>query len=798
MRRLAVWALALVLLVWGPHLTLQQDGSGSGTGSGNRTTLRIMLIAPFPDDEFEIPYSGGHSLIPGGLLAVEQINSDPNVLSNYYLEPVIADGGCTLTVKALTSILAYIVHKDKQNDYPVVGIVGPVCSEASTAASAQLGEDRIHVPLVTLANIPTLNNRTLYPYTFGAVSSSGEYTLTGIKVFMEKEKRNEWDQLAVLYEGDRPYNLNTYIKFKEQARDMLSEQYDNFFDAPILSYYMPLDEVIQKGIRVIYVYASKDPACQLMCLAYHLGMRYPSYQFFFTDRRLSNFRACSEGDMSSLPFTYNGEKYECTVKQMEEVMEGSVLLRFNLNALKLESPNTETVSGYTFDEFEDLYMERLMNYTSTNNISASVWAYPFYDAVWAIALAANKVLPNLSLDSQLDVWENEQLLSALYSLNFQGVSTRIQFNNDTGFAHSVIDLFQVRLENGTMDEVLFGHYNSGLLFDADNFNSSEGVLKSIIESSFGKSTETIPLWLSISGYVLAAIVLVATIIYHVLHIAFRNRHSIKAGSPKLNHFIFLGCYLLVGSVILSTTTFGYSPPRDAFERLCYAETWLQNIGVALVFSTLFVKYYRLYLVFIRTYDHRINLSNTILSIVVIVLVMVDVVILIIWTPFKPLEIDFSESLDHSVEPPVNRERRVCVTSDLGIWFNGVTYGYICLLCLAVVTLSVLNRRIKRRDFNTTATTNILVYLYALLLGILVPTAYIEINYGNTELKYGLINSVFLIFVILCLALLFTPPLLTLAKEEDILSTHRVYTLTNSLRKASNVLLIAGGRFEQEV
>ena len=796
MRKVRVWILFIVVLLWNVVSTIQQSGSGQNpiTGArGNKTTLKILLIAPFPDERFDIPYDDGHSLIPGGLLAIEQINNSSEILPDYQLEPVIIDGGCTVVEKAVMGILSTLVHRDRHQDDSVLGIVGPVCSEATATLSAQLGQSRIRVPLVALATSPILTNRKLYQYTFGAVSSSAEYTLAGIKVFKEKQKRKQWDQLAVLYAAERPYNLNTFLKFEEQVKINFPEDiFSKILMEPLFPYYIPLENVIKRGIRIIFVYASKCPACWLMCRAYHLGMFYPKYQFLFTDRRLRNFEDCNKEPLCT-QFYYD---YNCSVEQIKKVVSGSILFYFNVNSLQLESSNTKSESGFLFHEIEKLYKESVTGYSARYNVSAgtSVWAYPFYDAVWALALAANKVLPNLTLDSQLHIWENKQLLDAMYGLNFQGVSTRIKFNRQSGFTQSVLDIFQVT----EMKERLIGHYNAGKLITATCNNQTDCVddlLSNIIASSFEMSTEVIPQWLSTLGYFFSVLILLVTLLYHIIHIAGRKRHSIKASSPKLNHFIFLGCYLVVGSVILSTTTVGVSISSTAiFKALCYIEVWLRNIGVTLVFSTLFGKYYRLYLVFIRTYDHRINLSNGILSIIVIVLVFVDIVLLTIGTSFEPFAVHMNQYLDNSVNPPVNRVRRICVVTSAGMWFSGATLSYICLLCLAVVALSVINRRIKQKDFNTTTTTNILVYLYSLLLGILIPIAHTTEFFENTEVKFGVNSLVYLIFTVLCLVFLFTPPLIILGKEEYLMCSQN-HSLSVSLRIPSNILVT--GKFDQK-
>ena len=776
MRPQRAWTVLLALLTWSIPLTMEQS-----TSSGNTTTLRLLLVAPFPDSMFNIPYTGGNSLIPSALMAIDEINSNPTILTDYHLEAIIGDGGCTITEKAVSRVLENVVHRS--NDENIVGIVGPACSEATLALSALVKRYRIQLPLVTIANSPVLENMTNFPFTFGVVSTSSEHARTATELFKRLSKSGKWEEIALYYEGNRAYNLHI---FRAVLENLISIGVNStaIYRSPISPTYMPLEDIMERGIRVAFVFSSKGPACLLMCRAFHLGITYPAYQFVFTDRRLSQFQSCASNG-EDLVFTYNSKQYRCSNDQIVEAIRGFVLFYFNLEALRLQSNTTRAVSGYTFSEYKQRYEQRLLEYSATiveEEVNPSVWANPFYDAVWAVALAANQALPNLDLSSKLGIWDAEQINRTFNGLSFRGVSTTVDFNPNTGFSHSIIDISQIQYNVNITVSRLVGYHNSGILFDADDHNSSSDVLSVFIESSFEMSMETIPLWLSIPGYILTALVFAATLTYHGLHVYYRHRPSLKASSPKLNHLIFLGCYTLLGSVVLDTTNVAFPPEKRTHLLLCYIVTWLEHIGVAFVFSTLFVKYYRLYLVFLRTYDHRSNLTDNKLMLLAAVLVAIEVAILAIWAPFHPLEIDTTVERDDSTEIPTNREKRICVTTPDGKWFTVTASTYLAMLILAVVTLSILNRRIKQRDFNTTASTNVLVYMYTILLSILLPFVYIESNYDNIDLKYGLTNSLYLMFTILCLVFLFTPPLWLKDRRQN-------YSLTSSIQKISNILAL---------
>ena len=774
------WTVLLTLLICSAEQSSVSSLSGSGDDtSTNKTTLRILIIAPFPDKMFHISYDGGNNLIPSARMAVSEINEDPRILADYHLEPVIGDGGCSVTEKAVSSVLENVIHRGKEDN--IIGIAGPVCSEATRVLSTLTNQNRIRLPIVTIATSPILANVTRYPFTFGIMSTGAEFAGMFVTILSEKLRiDNQWDRIAIFYDGTRDYHSRIYAALLEEIESKRLGNSTKVYGFPISDTYMPLENLIEFRTRVAFVLASKGPACRLMCLAHHLKMTHPTYQFIFTDRQFSNFQTCDD----FLNFTVNSRDYVCTNKDIVRTMKGFILFNFNLESLVLE-PETRAVSGYNYSEYRKRYEQRLYEYNDTlvgETLKPTVWAAPLYDAVWAVALAANKTLPNLDFNSQLGIWDEEQINSTFYGLNFRGISTVVDFKAHSGFSHSTINIYHV--ENETTS-VLVGHYDAGMLFSDGERDSNTSLLELFIESSFATSTETIPAILWISGYVLAALVLVATITFHVLHLMYRKRPSLKASSPTLNNLIFFGCYILLAGVLLDSTIFAVSPSnKSTYLVLCYVVAWLENIGTTFVFSTLFVKYYRLYLVFLKTYDHRSNLSNGKLTLLAMGFVAIDVIILAVWTPLKPLEVITKVNLDTSTETPIYREIRICQTTELGRWFPASASLYLAVLILAVVTLSILNRRIKQRAFNTTLATNSLVYVYIFLLSIALPVVYIEKNADNFQLQYIILNLLYLTFVVLCNIFLFTPPLLLKNRH------NRKYSLAQTMRKMTYIIALS--------
>ena len=77
----------------------------------------------------------GPDLFPATQLAVDHVNNRSDVLRDYHIELIEADGGCNVTSKAWISLVSQLFHNDKQ----IVGIMGPRCSDSAEAVGAIYG-----------------------------------------------------------------------------------------------------------------------------------------------------------------------------------------------------------------------------------------------------------------------------------------------------------------------------------------------------------------------------------------------------------------------------------------------------------------------------------------------------------------------------------------------------------------------------------------------------------------------------------------------------------------------------------
>ena len=66
---------------------------------------------------------------------------------------------------------------------------------------------------------------------------------------------------------------------------------------------------------------------------------------------------------------------------------------------------------------------------------------------------------------------------------------------------------------------------------------------------------------------------------HVVNTVYRNHKAIKASSSRLNHFAYIGCYIILLATLLYTITEMFPISIDAKSVLCNAFPWTLSIGL---------------------------------------------------------------------------------------------------------------------------------------------------------------------------------------------------------------------------
>lgn len=713
-------------------------------------TLYLLVLAPYPDTSVTVTlqphWSGGAGLVPAARLAVELINDRDDLLSDYSLALVERDSGCNeLNMKGLFAF----TQEFFLNQRKILGIIGPACSGVAVQTGRLSRPDKATMVQVTIANSPVLTDRENFPYTFLTISSARESVLLILKLIEE----NGWKRVGVLYEALNVFHQALHETFVDELRKD-NESSVLGFSFAVHDTYLPLQQMKDSHLRIFVLMLSPQLARKLMCAAHHdnHNFAFPTYQWILMARRLAEFRD------SSVSVSHNGRTHSCSGDELVDAIEGSILEDYNLVTTK---PNEPTVLGRTYKEYEKLYARKVEEHERELNICIPIsqsYANAYHDAVWAMALALNASIQplteyNLTLsDFQPGRRDIADIISQQFTtvVQFSGVSGEISFDNLTGCTHTPLKLFQVQDAN----ETRINDYktNSTLpngTFIQDTFEARHTEI----------SVATFTVFLSIT-----ILMLIATVTLHSIHILKSKYPSVKASSPALNHFMFLGCYLLV-LALTELLTLGFLPSLDdTFGMvLCNSVLGFSHLGTTLILATICAKMWRIYRIFVHSWKPGNYMCTKVLAVTIFFLVLPVIIYCLIRSFVNPLKLTHTEELSDGNGSPYIEDTTMCEYK----WYDSVVmHIYEGLFLFFALYLSVLTRHVNLKNFQSTRSISSLIYslvfiaaVISVLYRIAVLTSWpLDGIYSIQYLEFNCVLLVSLLFGLL-------PPILPLIRNK---------------------------------
>ena len=688
-----------------------------------------MVLVPLSDEGYDPAFDQGYSIIPAVELAAEQINRRTDILPGFDLVLNIKDAGCDNPSKTALETVGILRELIAVISAPV-GIIGPACSEDSIFIANFFDntgfEGNIRLPVFYSGTMPYLSkNAAAFPDIYGMISSTDILTDTLMRI-AEEENWN-WKNIAVLYDQTRQHFTDTYTAFVNQFNDSKGIGYTR----QIADSQIPLREIINRNIRIVVVFSDKKPAHQLACLAGQstVNFVFPMRQFIFIERSLEDFL----GDESAEPsFTVveqsESKKYFCDRETVMRGLNGSVLLN---QALDSVDPDVVIVSNYTAGQVKEQYKERLSECGRTMEpavtLKESRFAYPYYDAMWAFAHSLNSVL--FTPSSTYEV-----LHDAIQNISFQGVSSWIEFRT-SGDQHvsNPVRISQVDQSNA-MTITLYNKNN--LTYPADVFISDEFIAVNVLLHSF----------LITIGFMSAFFLFVFIAVVQVTSVIYRNHPYVKASSPMLNHFIFLGCHLFMVAVI--SATIQRIKPEASGLILCNLDPFCSLLAYCFIISTVLAKSWRTYRIFSDPFKRKRFLKDSSLTLFIIGCALVNILLFVPFFVLSPFKSIVSFTFDKSQWPPVRKQTTVCGDSE-SFWYIIFPLTFQLLLTIATIFLATLNRRIvKRPNFRTTK--QIFVFVYLLVLTWAIGGSFLVIFFR----PYFYINGVYSLYISLLVLTVF--------------------------------------------
>ncbi len=713
---------------------------GTAMESGNKHTLYFLSMLPYPDPRpsFQALFQDGPDILPAAYLAIDEINNRTDILNDYQIELIEADGGCDVETKPLETFVANVFHSGKQ----VVGIIGPGCSDSAVAVSALCGRSEIALVTVHIANSPLLANRTLFPYAFATADTS----LVVVESIIELMRYNDWRRVSLIYD----VSTLEFIPLAESLIEKTSrlQGYSIAISVPFLKVNdIPVTDIENSFVRIIILMAnSNDSICEMLCLAHQRQLVYPAYQWVITGA--DNLSCHTEVNA-----TAERIQYSCTAEELMATLRGMTVIT---DTFPTADNNTLPKSNLTREEFKVAIREYGSNATSIDPSDV------FYDGVWSLALALNNSVEllrqqNLSFsDYHYGMEDITQVIQQqFYRLDFNGVSGHVKYEPNSGARN-----YTATLQQYTSSLAYGGSFQRGEWDILDNATFIPGEFPSDFPHLSHIAAAFVLVFASTTAIVVASL--------HILTIVYRDESYVKASCPTLSHFVYIGCYVILFAVVIYTLTQAFEFKYRTYNALCNTTVWSVSLGLTLMLGTVCLKTWRLYDIFeisSRHFSTSAKLSNRVLVIGVFILILIDITICVIWS---------------SVDPPVQHKTQSFETIH-GDRFVAMKYTcqskghleaimapllvlYKLLLLACSAYLAFLTRRIRMELFKTRNVTR-LAYLFCLVGALGLPAFFVTQHLGKDTAAYAILCTLLSLLVILCVLFLFLPPLLPKLKTK---------------------------------
>ena len=643
----------------------------------------------------------GFEILPGALLAVNDINNDSTILCGHKLQLITVDSGRDgiEIVQQFVNLTFHQMHATR-----IVGVTGILDPKLASILMPLVRHRGVQLSVITHTDQLDIPD---YSETFLSLPSPSAI----VSVLLNFMKEMNWQRIGLVTDSTDAYFFSVaeiFLQVTKMDDSIIISPYLELFHAT-----SAIQEIAKLNTRIIFVSLNTERAVELICMVYEKGLIWPQYAWIFhsfeVEDLLEQQSDCDKNAVNGAFFIDVQPPSDSTqAKQIIEIISSNYYRQYvsSLPDTSLEYNATFRPNGYT----------KLL-----------------YDSVWAMAIALNKGC-HQSTNFTYQKFTTEQ---------------RLEDHN------WIFKIFHIR----KLRQVLIStvHY-SNLSIVATSFNAT--LLENAPRGKLPVITETPPLaYTAVFGLLIALIMVFVTLVL-VLYIYFHKEPEIRATSFTLSLLMFAGCYLNLLYLCLlfynNHTVDSVDISRD--NALCLSLLWLSGPGISLpiMLATLLVKMLRIYHIFHNT---KLRLSyycsDLALALYVLLILLPDILIHSIWVFIDRYQIHF----EYQAQGVYIHLEKVC-TSKYQVQLFGIVTIYLLTLILALAIVAVITRKIRLQHFKDTKKVNILlfilcigivvVYSYWLLLQTLDTKRYIS----NLPLRIG-----HLVLIISFQSLLFVPKVL---------------------------------------
>ena len=673
----------------------------------NTTTLRLLVMLNLKthqeDSAWTPRWDRGLELLPAAQVAVDRINQDPTILPGYNLELTELDTR-TCDHGYPSDALFQFVNEVTQEEQHLVGVMGGFCTTLAKAVALIAERSETNLLQIMASPFPALHDRVRYPHLFHIIPSSAVYAEAVCSLI----EQFGWTRVGVVSDNSIEHSYPAQVS-------MLGGNlaFYPFRGAPSL-----LKTLHRCGERIVILSVGLEQAAEILCLAYKQSLRWPQlkHTWIVYEHQVEDFfRATST----------------CNNDTMRSALEGVLLVQYQLS---INDSNKVMVSGQTYREYYDDYLERLSQVASQYSTSMypNFYSNALHDSVWAITIALNA-----SLQAMEETTDKIQFLETanneLSNVSFTGALGDVDFDNN-GESKVAVNIFQIRNATARLYTIISDRQCN--------------------ETGIGKSPDRISRIYNLQSAAITAVLLtieavliILTTAMLILFLYYRNAPEIKATSPYLSLVMFLGCYSLFASAIIIVISPAVIHDGNFF---CNAPIWSVLLGLYLIFSPLIMRMVRVYRIFNYFSKLGKRWSDGVLFAGILLIVGVSILFL---TLQRVLGSDNRIDNVMLVTPEGSFPHYDIIQSCTppNMVFNVLHFLQIVLLYLIVVLLAILTRKVRLQHFKDTKKVNIFIYSDVLITGILLPLPMI-ISGREVYITFVQVNS----HAILCQMFLFLP------------------------------------------
>ncbi|XP_038076293.1 gamma-aminobutyric acid type B receptor subunit 2-like [Patiria miniata] len=643
---------------------------------------------------------------------------------------------------------------------PILMAWGPMFSSVAVIINEVAAE--YNIIQVTLANSPTLPNKTRFPLTVRCGLQEDELNQPRLALMKEMG----WTRAAIVFE-DIEY-------FRSNSQDLAETLADGGVTVLTIEaindkdqHRSQINNLVNHDARIIFASFYEIPASKFFCEVYRLKAYGPHVIWIMN------------GWINDGWWRYNSTNNStCTSEELEEVLRYHLAFHGFYEGADVDLVN---FGGIEPTEEQKAYLEKLV----TSDLSVRDVLSQSYDGMIVIALALNASISGLAkLDpprrlEEFHYADSEMravFMGAVERVEFYGATS--QFSLDENAARTgeslrvVVKQFQSTKDDPMKRVLLLENPGQETRFTriANNTFVWPGEGPPVDGKTFQEQVIVTSLSLRIAVAVVGTVGVAIAVCFVYINVRYRNRRAIKISSPKINNLTAAGGLLLYGFV------FVYSIDSPDFSDatiivLCHVSTFLLCVGFSLAFGALFMKTFRIHRIFTKavTQLKKVELPDRRLIMGTCIPVAVDIAIIVlrlavddvtVQTMSKDAEEDTNQPGKEIFFVPV---RKFC-WSENQLYFMGALYVAKGVLLAFGIFLAWETRPITVAELNDSKYLAMSVYIVALTVAITVPV--VSLKNDDVNFNYVIVSGAVIVATTAVLCLVFLPKVILFVRTKD--------------------------------